>query len=420
MSLALCRGLGKVLLGTLGLAAWTTLAVPSALSAGPAGETGEIEVGELVPGLEVEEIVDGPEPAALGETLGSEAVVLEMWATWCGPCVGAIGEWNEMVEEMAGEPVRFVSVTDERAEPVRRFLGRKPISGWVALDRDRSIFDTFGIEGIPRTIFIDAEGRLRGMSHPNHVTADTVRTLLAGEPLGLPKDPSGGDEVAVDPEGRPRPLYEVSLRPTTLEGTRIRSGGPFFEAQGALPEMLVTYAWDVPRTRLTIEADLPDERYDFAVLTGGKSPEQARAAARLALETVFGLESEAETREREVWLLTRLPNAESKLHPAVVESGFSYGHGRMTAMSITVEDLAAALENLLAKPVLDETGLEGEWEVELEWDQGEGKETSLLEAVRETLGLELKPAEREIEVTVVRRRNETPTTGDAAGAGGSG
>lgn len=397
MSLPPSRGRRIALLVSFGLTGWGL--APLAFAA----PTWEPELGALVPALMVEEMIEGPASEALTEALGSEAVVLEMWATWCAPCVGAIGDWNEMVEELADEPVRFVSVTDERAEPVQRFLERKPISGWVALDRDRSIFDTFDIEGIPRTVLIDAEGRLRGMSHPNHVTADTVRALLAGEPLDLP-EPLDEDEVAVDPEGRPEALYEVSLRPTTLDGRRGRTGRGFYQGEGFPVDHLVAYAWGVPTTRLSVEADLPEQRYDLLVRTGGESQKEARAAARLALESVFGLESGTEMQEREVWLLTRLPETESKLQPAVVKTGFSYGHGRMTALSITVGYLADVLEGLLGKPVLDQTGLDGNWEVELEWDQGEGKEASLLDAVRETLGLELKPAVREVEVTVVRQR----------------
>jgi len=402
-----CRSFRIALLVGIGFTGWG-LGVPLAIFAAPAEE---VEVGDVVPGLEVEEILDGPEPTVLGQILGSEAVVLEMWATWCAPCVGAIGDWNEMVEALADQPVRFVSITDEGSERVRRFLERKPIAGWVALDGDRSIFDAFGVRGIPRTVFIDAEGRLRGMSHPNHVTADTVRALLAGEPLDLPHLGLDENEVAVDPAGRPEPLYEVTLRPTTREDMRGRMGRGFYDAQGYLPEMFVAYGWIVPRSRLAIEADLPDERYDLLVHTGGESRKDARAAVRLVLESVFGLEAETEMRKLEVWLLTHLPEAESKLQPAVVESGFSFGHGRMTAMSITVRSLAGALERLLDKPVLDETGLEGTWEVELEWDEGEGKEASLRDAVRETLGLELKPAVREVEVTVVRRRDEATEAG---------
>lgn len=372
-----------------------------------------LEVGEAVPALAVEEMLTGPGPAALTEALGSEAVVVELWATWCAPCVAAIRDWNEIVDELADEPVRFVSVSDEEAEQVRRFLDRKPIAGWVAIDSDRSIFETFEVRAIPRTVLIDAQGRLQGMAHPNGVTADTVRALVAGRPLELPDKPSR-EQVAMSPEGQPEALYEVSLRPTTREDMYMSMGHGDYDGGGLRPRLLLSYAWDVAPSRLVLETDLPDQRYDFRVRTGEKEPEPARAAARLALEAAFDWSVTTETREREVWLLTRLPGVEPKLEPAVVKSGTALQNNTLTALSVTTEHLASLLEDVLDQPVVDETGLEGEWEVELQWEKRTAD--SLQAAVRETLGLDLQPGLREIEVTVVRGEEPEEADGTADGS----
>jgi thiol-disulfide isomerase/thioredoxin len=45
--------------------------------------------------------------------LRGKAVVIEFWATWCGPCVTEIPHLNELVEQVKGKPVVFLSVTDE-------------------------------------------------------------------------------------------------------------------------------------------------------------------------------------------------------------------------------------------------------------------------------------------------------------------
>jgi thiol-disulfide isomerase/thioredoxin len=58
--------------------------------------------------------------------LAGTAVVLDFWATWCGPCIKAIPHLNQLVDEFAGRPVRFISVTYEKEEVVRPVLAKHP------------------------------------------------------------------------------------------------------------------------------------------------------------------------------------------------------------------------------------------------------------------------------------------------------
>ena len=62
--------------------------------------------------------------------------------------------------------------------------------------------------------------------------------------------------------------------------------------------------------------------------------------------------------------------------------------------------------------MLDETGLEGRYKIELTWDPQRPED--LPAAVRDQLGLELAPARREVEVLVVRPKPEPPAEEQAA------
>src|SRR4030095_15566093 len=77
-----------------------------------------------------------PEGAGLGwEQLQGKVVVLEFWATWCGPCVATIPHMNELADQFKGEPVQFVALTQEPEKTVAAFLPKTPIHAWVALTR---------------------------------------------------------------------------------------------------------------------------------------------------------------------------------------------------------------------------------------------------------------------------------------------
>src|SRR5437667_12393814 len=87
----------------------------------------------LVEGLGT--IVQGPTiENVTWEKLKGKVVVLEFWNTACGPCIQAIPHMNELVTQFSYRPVVFLCVSDDNQDHLKKFLGRKPIKGWVALD----------------------------------------------------------------------------------------------------------------------------------------------------------------------------------------------------------------------------------------------------------------------------------------------
>ena len=76
----------------------------------------------------------------------------------------------------------------------------------------------------------------------------------------------------------------------------------------------------------------------------------------------------------------------------------------MNGVNQGIESIAASLEGLLGKPVVDETRLTNHYDFQLLWDETGSEDVDqgrITTAVREQLGLELKPAKRPIEVLMV-------------------
>src|SRR5215467_11840601 len=133
----------------------------------PAGQTTKVRPGEesaLLPGKEapalgLESILQAPSDAqASWKALKGKIVVLEFWATWCGPCIAAIPHLNELADKFKDQPIQFIAVTDEDEKVVAPFLRKKPIHAWIGLDTNKSMLKDYRVTGIPHTVVVDQKG----------------------------------------------------------------------------------------------------------------------------------------------------------------------------------------------------------------------------------------------------------------------
>jgi len=128
-------------------------------------DPGERLLGGMAPTFTVE-MLDGGE-FDLAKSFGREVIVLDFWATWCGPCVQALPKYIKVFDEMRrdGKNVRFIAVDlRESNEKVRSFIEKRE---WdtleVAMDREGKIAEQYYVSGIPQTVVIGMDGTVQAV-----------------------------------------------------------------------------------------------------------------------------------------------------------------------------------------------------------------------------------------------------------------
>ncbi|MCY3932465.1 MAG: TIGR03435 family protein [Acidobacteria bacterium] len=370
--------------------------------------------GDQAPPLAIEETLTGPaESDTDWAALKGKATVLEFWATWCVPCVDVIPHLNELENELSGEEIRFVSITDEEAGIVSPFLESVPISGVVGLDLDRSVFRDYGVLAIPTTFLVDKEGVIQAVTRAHDVTKENLLDLIAGRRPDVP-------EIAdIDAMLELKALDELTARADgdhlVVKGSRgelLMLFAPTEKAEYAMsrspdevrmvsadPALILRVAYGVRPGRFVMEAELPEQKYDVAVMTGGR-PELVEPMFRQIVSAGLGIEAVWEERMVDAYVL--LKNGEPRLKP--LPEGARYGY-RASPDSLGATDLDGLANNvarLLERPTVNETGIAGRFQILVEFDAPEPE--AIFQAIEDTLGLAVVEEQRAVEMLVVRER----------------
>lgn len=183
--------------------------------------------GELI-GFKAPEVTinwsSDPNLSSIGALKG-QVVILDFWATWCGPCVGSFPNVRELVEHYQGYPVKIIGVTslqgyhidseaaekriDTAGDPQKEYdlmasyLKSRNLTWPVVFSAEEVFNPEYGVRGIPHVAIIGTDGKVRHNGlHPADSLVhkcELIDALLREAGLATPPPPpaeekDGGNE----------------------------------------------------------------------------------------------------------------------------------------------------------------------------------------------------------------------------------
>ena len=412
------------------------------------------QVGQMAPALKLSKWLQAPPEAANGWPTG-KVVVLEFWATTCGPCVAYIPHMNELADEFKDKPVQFIAVTDEKESVIERFLKKTPIHAWLGLGPDGGLGENtpYRVMAIPHTVLIDTHGRIAVITEPFLLRAPTIQACLdgsSGSPVGGHASATnqvslrivtteywtsdGGQLPGMIPAqylAGIKPLFQILIRPTPTNSTTASPGTNLppalnrrmsdrpvetwsaraMTAQNDTLERAIEIVFAVKPNRVVADAKLPTNKYDFYITL---PPENRQSQNQATLEAVFAqavaatfnLTVQREMRDIDLWVLkTNATSLEALSKSTNPDGKYSAFCDEAAATNQPLRTLAEELEISGAKLVLDETGLTNDYDFDIKWTQKDYEHPNIagmIDAVK-TLGLELMREKRSMAVVVMHQ-----------------
>lgn len=145
-----------------------------------------IKIGEKAPEITITHWLHNK---PVSTNLEDKFIVLEFWATWCGPCIAAVPHMNILQAEINNPDLLFVSITDEPEAKTKRILEKVDFKSIVVTDTTKKTQINFGdgrkgLEAYPMTVLIDNKGWVKWIGEPNQLSVEILEKFVSGNLVG--------------------------------------------------------------------------------------------------------------------------------------------------------------------------------------------------------------------------------------------
>ena len=111
----------------------------------------------------------------LPDKLKGQVLLVDFWASWCGPCKESFPAMQELHKQYAGQGLIIIAVSvDEKREDMERFLRAANVSFATVRDVGQRLVAAADVAGMPTSFLIDRAGKIRFV-HKGFLGDETIK-----------------------------------------------------------------------------------------------------------------------------------------------------------------------------------------------------------------------------------------------------
>jgi len=343
----------------------------------------ELAVGNKAPEINVTKYIEN---IPQDKSVKGKYILLEFWATWCAPCLGAVPHLNNLKEKYKKrEDILFLSMTYEEPDKVLKTLKRVRFKTCVVTDQSEVTFKNFGVErdktiSVPRTILIDNKGNVKWIGNPYQLTDSlfdsfvnekTIKQDIVEKIQPKVETPileanviETATQVLKDKQTKfCFSLIESENKPTGQWASKSPLRGRYIDVNNRLWS-IVSDLLGVPKTQIVISDSIKDKRYCLFYRNDQiKNSKTCLDDIKSNLLKALNLTEKIEQRTIEIYLMTVTDN--SKLDVSEDKSGQSHSginNTHLTFSNTKIDSVIKTVSEFNKIIIIDNTNLSGNYD----------------------------------------------------------
>ena len=142
------------------------------------------------------------------EKYKGQVVLLDFWATWCGPCIAELPNVKKTYQKYKDQKFEIIGISLDRSQQALETFVEKQELGWVHYwDQAQNVANQYKVTGIPSMFLLDGQGVIRKAGLRGHALETAVAELV--------------EENLTNPGGTPKIAPETNSQPKSIPATKL-------------------------------------------------------------------------------------------------------------------------------------------------------------------------------------------------------